>query len=329
MKHLGSLRDGVLVGVALVYGAGYAVWSLHAWRFNMGVLPALDFQYFVAGLIPVMILLAAFVLGRILWRFVMHTWPARVGPEAVGGWRVLRLLLFGLLVVSLLGFFFASSPSFALALLALMGLAVWFTRSEGTQMRRREVRSAAAMARGIGVLVLAVGLIAVLVSSERIDQALFAFSDETQDQITRYVALALVPIVLLLPATGTWPDRLLKPTYFVMMFVFLPLLALLYYVEQVYPRWPQELGGGHPRCAFVEGRTEAWTPDTRRALFASQPPLTQLATRSHPLQVLYANDDILLVRAEGEAASQRVYELKKSDLNAIVWCDADEVLAEE
>ena len=41
---------------------GYVVWAINANRNNLGLLPALEFQYFVAGVVPVAILLLIFLL---------------------------------------------------------------------------------------------------------------------------------------------------------------------------------------------------------------------------------------------------------------------------
>lgn len=52
LKWLGEHRDGQLVVTGITYGLGYLVWSYTAWRNGLGQLPALEFQYIVAGLIP-------------------------------------------------------------------------------------------------------------------------------------------------------------------------------------------------------------------------------------------------------------------------------------
>jgi heme/copper-type cytochrome/quinol oxidase subunit 2 len=50
IKRIGGLRDGVIAGAGIVYILGYIVWSYHAWRNNLGLLPTLQYQYFMAGL---------------------------------------------------------------------------------------------------------------------------------------------------------------------------------------------------------------------------------------------------------------------------------------
>jgi len=67
LKRLGERRDGFLVVGAYVYGLGYVVWSYNAWRNQLGQLPALDFQYFMSGLLP-----AALIAGAV---FVAKQFP--------------------------------------------------------------------------------------------------------------------------------------------------------------------------------------------------------------------------------------------------------------
>jgi hypothetical protein len=59
LKWLGDHRDGFLVGIAVLYGLGYAVWSYNAWKNQLGQLPALEFQYIMAGIIPGIIIAIA------------------------------------------------------------------------------------------------------------------------------------------------------------------------------------------------------------------------------------------------------------------------------
>lgn len=83
-KQVGGLRDGLIVTGILIYGVGAAVWSYHAWRFNLGLLPVLDIQYFVAGIVPVMIVMSVFMvtyltksLLEMFWR-LLGSAPHRV-----------------------------------------------------------------------------------------------------------------------------------------------------------------------------------------------------------------------------------------------------------
>lgn len=70
LENAGKIRDiGLVVGAA-TYVLGYLVWEFHAWRLNIGLLPAFDLQYLIGGAIPVLsVALAALVL-ILLWRAI-------------------------------------------------------------------------------------------------------------------------------------------------------------------------------------------------------------------------------------------------------------------
>jgi hypothetical protein len=56
LEWLSKHRDGFLVAGAGIYGLGYLVWSVNALKHGLGQLPALEFQYFAAGLVPALII---------------------------------------------------------------------------------------------------------------------------------------------------------------------------------------------------------------------------------------------------------------------------------
>lgn len=55
-KRLGGLRDGLLVCGGIVYLLGRLIWAYEAQRFNLGIVPVEQSQYFVAGFVPAVIL---------------------------------------------------------------------------------------------------------------------------------------------------------------------------------------------------------------------------------------------------------------------------------
>src|SRR5262245_47054884 len=61
LKWLGDRRDGFLISGAVLYGLGYLVWSYNAWRNDLGQLPALEFQYLIAGIIPAVLIALTWV----------------------------------------------------------------------------------------------------------------------------------------------------------------------------------------------------------------------------------------------------------------------------
>jgi hypothetical protein len=63
LSNASKLRDLALAGAAGTYAVGFIVWSIHASINNLGLLPVLDSQYIIAGLVP--IILAGFGVAAV------------------------------------------------------------------------------------------------------------------------------------------------------------------------------------------------------------------------------------------------------------------------
>lgn len=70
LARLGQLRDGIFIGGGALYVLGYILWSAHALDEGLGLLPALEPQYLLAGSLLAVILLVAAVLGIAIRRLV-------------------------------------------------------------------------------------------------------------------------------------------------------------------------------------------------------------------------------------------------------------------
>lgn len=90
LERLGNTRDGLLLFAGGLYILGYVVWSVHALREGLGLLPALDLQYFLAGGLFAVSLLLAGALGYLAARVAdaSETWKAshRRGIRLVAPW---------------------------------------------------------------------------------------------------------------------------------------------------------------------------------------------------------------------------------------------------
>ena len=78
IHRLGALRDGFIVAGGTLYGAGYATWALYALSIHAGPVPALQVQYFAAGIPAVLLFVAA--VAAIGWsrRVVGDRWTRYV-----------------------------------------------------------------------------------------------------------------------------------------------------------------------------------------------------------------------------------------------------------
>lgn len=99
LHQLGNYRDGLLVVATLMYILGYAVWTFNAWNYNLGPLPGLDSQYFIAGIIPIIIFVLVYLMfkGVVQIRGVVKKWLSPIERPIV---YVFRIVGFFLIMVS-------------------------------------------------------------------------------------------------------------------------------------------------------------------------------------------------------------------------------------
>jgi hypothetical protein len=62
INSVGKIRDGLLTISLLIYIIGYIIWSWNAWKNNLGQIPALDLQYLIAGIPPLIIILSMYLI---------------------------------------------------------------------------------------------------------------------------------------------------------------------------------------------------------------------------------------------------------------------------
>jgi hypothetical protein len=65
----GKLRDRLLIAAGAIYVLGYVTWSVHAFTHQLGPLPAVQGQYFVAGLVIAIILFSIYMVVESIIRF--------------------------------------------------------------------------------------------------------------------------------------------------------------------------------------------------------------------------------------------------------------------
>lgn len=131
LKHVGELRDGLIVIGGALYGAGYATWALYAFTINAGPVSALQVQYFAAGAPAVFLLVtgsAALVLSR---RFLSERWPGYLARLATRSRLAIQLLILsvsGVLLVAshLITRYAQHTPTYAVltATFMILGIAV-------------------------------------------------------------------------------------------------------------------------------------------------------------------------------------------------------------
>lgn len=320
VDRIKKFRDLVIILGAVLYGAGLLVWSVNAWMNNLGFLPALDFQYFVAGVVPVGIVGGAYLLSRLILPFFDVQWPNKTGPDAKGWWRLGRWCAILLWVVAFGGLFFFTSPTgaFGLAQLFLVGILL------SPDIRTGHPTERPFGLRGVLLLITSLLLLCLAwIEADRLDEIILGYVGDLEGAILPYVIGACYAAVLFTPRDiQSKMFGPVKVAYIWLVLGLACLLGIVIYIETFYPHLPQELGGVRPRYAFVDIDPAALSRQTREALLPdSVADSTTGVVRSDKLAVYYNGNSILMVRpaTDSVGAAMPVFELKRGDLKSITW----------
>jgi hypothetical protein len=280
-------RDIALVGFASVYALGYLTRAVHAWLYNLGVLPGVELQYFVAGLL-------------------LFLPPAALLALLYGVWR---------------GF---------------QGFAAW-------ERRRPGVRQRIDTSLGVVVLVALLGFVAIdwlrrwLPIPPHVSNILLTvFVGGFAINIGLGMARPATPPAALdaerhdhgvLVRVFEWIGRVLGGILAVnigLFFVTLLATSILVGALKLLPELPQALGGAAPRCAMLDVDVAKVSPELAAELFgkdAAQAPSVKGARRSREVRIYYSGGDYLLFKLPAEtSAAATTYELKRSAVEAVLWC---------
>lgn len=269
--RLASWRDPVLVLGAILYGLGYGTWSLMSWRRGLGVLPALQVQYLVAG----------FCTGLAL--VVLLTLPA------IMGW----LLTFkGLDVFAKWG---SRKQRLVVLALAVAPMGVLWLQSAGA-VQRPWLRVSTWIAMWV-----ATGLIGAL--AQVADRAVTRPGDDPSVVFLRKPESPTLGRVSVFAAL-----------YWAATLIFLSLGAP--YLDW-YGALPQELGGGRPRCAFLDIATDSVSLETSTRLGLAWPPVAGTA-RSKAQRLFFVGTDVILIEGAPPV------EMPRSSVRTISWVSLDQ-----
>jgi hypothetical protein len=133
------------------------------------------------------------------------------------------------------------------------------------------------------------------------------------------LAVFLVLVVgCLLVATLFEQVRTWALVYGLMGIVFFVIGAAALYMNQVYPRLPQSLGGGQTQCALLDIQTAMVSEETLAAL-APQATDAGPTARTQEVDILFDSGDALFIRLQTPSDSPTI-ELEGDVLRAIISC---------
>jgi len=299
LKAIGVLRDAAIVAGACLYALGYVVWAVYAFRHGLGQLPAIEFQYLSAGVVPAMsALLLVSTVRALLW---LHTRiPVWLAPEITGWPRAARGVIFGL--------FHLSVP-------------VLVVMNAGSAEPNQPLRERLGKMAAVGMLTTMVLLPPV---SARKSEETRAFGNSGHPLLLRIVhALSdfLVSGGILGPLLVKFYVFLAR-AYVLLLVSVMVLAGLAFFIENIYPNIPQELGGAQPRCGVLDLVAADLAIETRRSLVPQTPSNGAASVvRSTELYVFFMTSDFLLVRSRKNLDDRELtYQVARSAVRSIAWC---------
>jgi hypothetical protein len=333
-----------LVTASILYAVGYLVWSYHAWRNKLGLLPALDAQYFVAGLAPSVVLLVGYRLAGYLKRFFIY-WKDFVDVQSTGAARILRLALWWafwvFLVLMLLGP--VGGVAILLTYYTVLGLAHRFAPGiygamvgfkfenvydsihniTGNVLKRVRVqnRSSASTNDALALIICLLGAFLFFYLQGHRDELTRRVLSRHPETIYTAVSLGLVVTLTLLPPSDDRYLRVLVEAYRAFwVYIATPLviiLVLAFYVTGIYPNLPQEFGGVKPRCAYLDVVRAKLSSDTLRDIISEDKVSdNQPVVRSGRVEVMFSGSSALYVRS-----GLGVHEIARDAIQAVSACD--------
>lgn len=289
--RLARIRDLGLVAFGFVYAFGYLARALHAWDNNLGVLPGLEFQYFVAGLLLLIPPAAVLALFWGLWRATQAfaRWEAKAPQRRAHVDNLLgAMVLLGMMLV-------------------LVGDIEW--------VKERWPRTFdVAITLFVGSF-----LANVVLAMARPESPRPATDAGDEGGVRRKGVLARLSRVL--DAIGRASGALLIVDLGLAVILLL-LAAMLLGAAKLLPLMPQALGGGAPRCAQFELERSRMSVGLAALLADKDAKDASARTmRARPVLVYYSGGDAVLFKLpEAARSGQPAYELRRAAISAITWC---------
>jgi hypothetical protein len=289
---LKSARDIALVGFGGVYAFGYLARAVHAWDYNLGVLPGVELQYFVAGFVllmpPALVVGALFGSWRLLQKYA--SWEEAEPRRRQRLDKVTGVLLLGGLLMfggaSLAGRFVPIHPYIPNTAFAMF----------------------------LGAMTIIFGLAIVRPDSVKTGHRSEASLGPR------------LPVIRVLEGIGLFLSWLFVVNFGLIVTLLL-LTAMLLGAAKVLPVLPQALGGVAPRCAQLDVDASVLPRELLDALFKPDAVLDRAAPiqprRSREVMVFHSGADAVLFKLpEAATAGGATYELKRAAINAVLWCPA-------
>jgi hypothetical protein len=254
------------------------------------------------------------VAGAVLYgfgyvAFSVFAWIHHLGPvpgiEAqyfIAGIPVLLVVMFGIATALVLHRFHTVT---------------WPARYAAASLRVRWVMSVA----------VALTLIALTIYINTVGQMHLKYSNlRWLDVVVLMAMVFLLPVMRLPIGNISFVDRIYQKTLTLFVAAYIVsfgILAALFYLQFVYQRIPQALGGGAPRAAILSLNTETLPPSTVQMLTDKAPQKDEKLADSTRLLVFVDTKDTLLVAVRERQVGKPwdLFEISRSSVTAVRWVE--------
>lgn len=314
LDSFADLRDLLLIVAGGMYVLGYVVWAYNAYANNLGLLPAVDFQYFIAGIVPAVFLLALSVTITVILisRREFADWinaSTRRGKYMGRLFIILFILVFLTFIVAGVDSIKSAHPALsnkAIVVAAIIFvLLIIFIPADKIDPLRRD--NAAVEPFGHDMRSDAGGATDNL--KPRPKSVTYTLWQSFTDHLFHLHSIFLnsIPII-----------------YIFMLALLLTIAGLSFFVTKLYPRIPQEFGGGQPRCANLDLKRAEVSDVIQQAILPQPAPnADSLIARSVRLDVHFSDGNVMLVKPHDDPDTfrSRTFEIKKGAIQSVVWCE--------
>jgi hypothetical protein len=285
IENLGKIRDGLFLLISAIYVMGYIVWAIVAWHNNLGFMPVLQAQYFVAGCPIFIAIVLAYYLIRLLYRVAFKWWPILFDNLS---FRSQHLI----------------SSIFSALQFVLLFTMIYFSRSKEVQP--------CILATVCGLII----ILPILSPTDTYYKRVIVKAksdgliDEKTGQRNEHISITK-PRLLVLGQKG-------------LITILAPILVCIYltyvFINTYYIKIPQEFGGAKPRSAVLDlVKSKFSAPTLQGIIDSSKVQLNSDILQSKQVNIYFNGGTYILIGKFDTTMNKGILEIPRDAIISIHW----------
>ncbi|AKD54039.1 hypothetical protein [Spirosoma radiotolerans] len=289
LKRLTRFRENILVILSIIYGIGYFSWSIYAYKESLGVVSAVEVQYFVSGLPP-------FIFIMII--YFIYLYEARMLAKLSNNTTLINIDRINIIVIIII-FFFISTVLYMpfYKLLYNIFKSIW----SGYELKKFNITKI--------LNFLSENLLAFILI-----YFYYLIYPATYTMVMEHHKLKEFYSSMNLKQINRIPSILRPIVYSTIM-----LLTLNLYYRKLFPILPQEFGGTRPKMCLFEGKVEDFLIPRSDKILSNIYSEDCNIILSDTVLVYYYNDEKFVIKPKKDPT--KVYELSRDIIKTITWIE--------